>query len=579
MEPPPLAPNIDAHAIITFQHTNQKLSPDDQTTGEAVQDVPEMMLEDDNDSNQTSTLEITARLQVTGDTTEPEDTYYDDSTTATTSRQSSMTFCQETMAATATPPGQEASSHPTCHDISAQENEGPTTARAAPNQDIAEFFNSVRTSSQQPSPTDNLEDPATRKPCEKSSSTPNLAMDFDVSLDKSTITSMTMGDVEYLLGKLESLLYEATNHRAEVTSLKDIINDTKKKLTREPSIKDQVRQLQQQNSVLKEKSVEARKENDLLVDKIQKLHTRLSLDKQIRVSVGEMEDTETDETFFIVSTQPSPDTDKPLPLQTAVTPQKPGKAKLTERSQSYTTGSASYSISSSLQQEILRNEEKRMEEASEKIMRLEQRIICLQNANNLNSCATCRPLRQHVMKIERQLISLVQERKAQLEELFQLKQEACSSAVSEKDAHIAWLEVTGEGNVHTQNSIDKLRRERREILNRMKDDNENRMKLVARLEETPALFTGPAKLSAIGELGNEYVSEIDYDEEDERLPFPLSTGDLEDIHINPIFFISPSPLPPALQSTSPLPSPATPLPTLPSPFLTSHLSQDDEEED
>ena len=153
MEPPPLAPNIDAHAIITFQHHNQKLSPDDQTTGEAVQDVPEMMLEDDNDSNQTSTLEITARLQVTGDTTEPEDTYYDDSTTATTSRQSSMTFCQETMAATATPPGQEASSHPTCHDISAQENDVTTTARAAPNQDIAEFFNSVRTSSQQPSPT------------------------------------------------------------------------------------------------------------------------------------------------------------------------------------------------------------------------------------------------------------------------------------------------------------------------------------------------------------------------------------------------------------------------------------------
>ena len=173
--PPPLAPNIDAHAIITFEDNNHKLCPvdqtagavqeDDQTTGavqdddltsgEAVQDVPEMMLEDDNDSNQTSTLEITARLQVTGDTTEPEDNYYDDSTTATTSRQSSMTFCQDTMTTTATTPGQEASSHPSCHDITAQENE--TAATASPNQDIAEFFNNVRTSSQQPSPTGMLQ--------------------------------------------------------------------------------------------------------------------------------------------------------------------------------------------------------------------------------------------------------------------------------------------------------------------------------------------------------------------------------------------------------------------------------------
>ena len=47
--------------------------------------------------------------------------------------------------------------------------------------------------------------------------------------------------------------------------------------------------------------------------------------------------------------------------------------------------------------------------------------MCLQKANNLNSCATCRPLRGHVMKIERQLLSLVQERKGQLEELYDLK--------------------------------------------------------------------------------------------------------------------------------------------------------------
>ena len=51
-----------------------------------------------------------------------------------------------------------------------------------------------------------------------------------------------------------------------------------------------------------------------------------------------------------------------------------------------------------------------------------------------------------------------------------IRQEALSSAVSEKDAHLAWLEVTGEGNIHTKGSIDRLRKERRELLQRMKEE-------------------------------------------------------------------------------------------------------------
>ena len=44
--------------------------------------------------------------------------------------------------------------------------------------------------------------------------------------------------------------------------------------------------------------------------------------------------------------------------------------------------------------------------------------------------------------------------------------------MSEKDAHLAWLEVTGEGNIHTKGSIDRLRKERRELLHRMKEEVE-----------------------------------------------------------------------------------------------------------
>ena len=54
------------------------------------------------------------------------------------------------------------------------------------------------------------------------------------------------------------------------------------------------------------------------------------------------------------------------------------------------------------------------------------------------------------------------------------RQEALSSAVSEKDAHLAWLEVTGEGNIHTRGALDRLRRERRDLLHRMKEEVSSR---------------------------------------------------------------------------------------------------------
>ena len=42
--------------------------------------------------------------------------------------------------------------------------------------------------------------------------------------------------------------------------------------------------------------------------------------------------------------------------------------------------------------------------------------------------------------------------------------------MSEKDAHLAWLEATSEGNIHTKSTIDRLRKERRDLLLRMKEE-------------------------------------------------------------------------------------------------------------
>lgn len=276
---------------------------------------------------------------------------------------------------------------------------------------------------------------------------------------------------ELTLESLGKMVSEAEELRAEVEKLEDKVKELEE--AGSAQVKSKVERLESQNSVLKEKSSDIRSENDRLVAKIQKLQSRISQESQIRVSVSEYEDGDPDDIFNFGSS----------PTQSR-------------------TRSPESRVKVSVTEDYILDEDKRFEEAAEKIMRLEQRVTCLQNANNVNSCATCRPLRAHVLKIERQLVSLTQERKGQLEELYELKQEALSSAVSEKDAHLQWLEVAGEGssNAHTRGTLERLRRERRDLLNRMKEENENRMALISALDETSSLFTGTGKISTLGSL-------------------------------------------------------------------------------
>lgn len=295
--------------------------------------------------------------------------------------------------------------------------------------------------------------------------------------------------------------------------------DLKAKNTEYIPFKGKVRQLETQNSVLKEKTIDVRKENDMLVEKIQTLQKRLSCEQQVRVSVSEYPD---DDLCFV---EKSPEIDSPgeslmtpgLMMRSrdgAVTPT-PGSGPRTPR----------LSRAASFHEEFQRSEERGFQEAAEKIMRLEQRIVTLQNANQLNSCASCGPLRSHVLKIEKQIVSMVRERKGQLEELFELKQEALSSAVSEKDAHLAWLEATSEGNIHTKSTIDRLRKERRDLLLRMKEENENRGKLMSELEEsTCAMFTGTIKISTLGSFGEYYNG----DDDDDDIAGPMTEYTSED---------------------------------------------------
>jgi len=312
-------------------------------------------------------------------------------------------------------------------------------------------------------------------------------------------TELLGSELESLLLKVDAFEKRNEKQLKEIQNLIEENFNLKAKNSEYVPIKGKLRKLESQNSVLKEKTIDIRKENDLLVEKIQTLQKRLSCEQKVRVSVSEYEETDADDACFV---EKLPDIDSPSSKPTSLCRRSPGTSPPAScRSISM------ISRTSSINEEYLKNEEKRFQEAAEKIMRLEQRIVTLQNANKLNSCASCGPLRSHVMKIEKQVCTLVRERRSQLEELFELKQEALSSAVSEKDAHLAWLEVTmtGEGNVHTMGTIDRLRKERRELLQRMKDENENRIKLLSNLEEsTNALFTGIIKMSTITSFGDYY---------------------------------------------------------------------------
>lgn len=341
-------------------------------------------------------------------------------------------------------------------------------------------------------------------------------------------TDLEASDMNSLFEQIESI--EKRNKELLAEIKKHVAENFELKAKNSEFTRGKVRQLETQNSVLKEKSIDVRKENDMLVEKIQTLQKRLSCEQQVRVSVSEYE---TEDLCFV---EKSPEIDSPGESLGAVIMMRPREGAVTP-----TPGSAPsrsplpLSRASSFQEELQRNEQRGFQEAAEKIMRLEQRIVTLQNANKLNSCASCGPLRNHVIKIERQIVSMVRERKGQLEELFELKQEALSSAVSEKDAHLAWLEATSEGNIHTRSTIDRLRKERRDLLLRMKEENENRGKLMSELEEsTCAMFTGTIKISTLGSFGEYYNGEEDVggpmteytsDDNDDDLPaFHPGTG-------------------------------------------------------
>ncbi|XP_058244926.1 ERC protein 2 isoform X4 [Hemibagrus wyckioides] len=80
---------------------------------------------------------------------------------------------------------------------------------------------------------------------------------------------------------------------------------------------------------------------------------------------------------------------------------------------------------------------------------------------------------------ETHLSSMRQERRKQLEEILEMKQQALLAAISEKDANIALLELSAPKKKTSQEEVMALKREKDRLMYQLKQQTQSRMKLIA----------------------------------------------------------------------------------------------------
>nr|XP_019934602.1 PREDICTED: ELKS/Rab6-interacting/CAST family member 1 isoform X1 [Paralichthys olivaceus] len=98
---------------------------------------------------------------------------------------------------------------------------------------------------------------------------------------------------------------------------------------------------------------------------------------------------------------------------------------------------------------------------------------------------------QSLCEKEAHLTTLRAERRKHLEEVLEMKQEALLAAISEKDANIALLELSSSKKKKTQDEVSLLKREKDRLVQQLKQQTQNRMKLMADNYEDDHLKTVP----------------------------------------------------------------------------------------
>jgi len=125
-------------------------------------------------------------------------------------------------------------------------------------------------------------------------------------------------------------------------------------------------------------------------------------------------------------------------------------------------------------EEDLFQEQIKRKDIQDQVCRMEERL-CLAE----NQCKNCRGLYKRLEALEEQLFGIQSERRAKLQELSQLRQEALESAISEKDAHLALLEFNGMLPTKQQTDvIDKLKTDRARLIKRLHEETETAIELI-----------------------------------------------------------------------------------------------------
>uniref|UniRef100_A0A1A8S7F7 ELKS/RAB6-interacting/CAST family member 1 n=1 Tax=Nothobranchius rachovii TaxID=451742 RepID=A0A1A8S7F7_9TELE len=136
------------------------------------------------------------------------------------------------------------------------------------------------------------------------------------------------------------------------------------------------------------------------------------------------------------------------------------------------------------QEEAARSlQEKQMEELLGAMEKVKQELESMR--------AKLASTQQSLCEKEAHLTTLRAERRKHLEEVLEMKQEALLAAISEKDANIALLELSSSKKKKTQEEVSQLKREKDRLVQQLKQQTQNRMKLMADNYEDDHLRTAP----------------------------------------------------------------------------------------
>ncbi|KAM6937672.1 ELKS/Rab6-interacting/CAST family member 1-like isoform 1-T1 [Xenentodon cancila] len=140
------------------------------------------------------------------------------------------------------------------------------------------------------------------------------------------------------------------------------------------------------------------------------------------------------------------------------------------------------------QEEAARSlQEKQMEELLGAMEKVKQELESMR--------AKLASTQQSLCEKEAHLTTLRAERRKHLEEVLEMKQEALLAAISEKDANIALLELSSSKKKKTQDEVALLKREKDRLVQQLKQQTQNRMKLMADNYEDDHLKTAPDQIN------------------------------------------------------------------------------------